>query len=82
MTTRFLICVALIVAFLGGCASAPEEKMWIPRCHFCGKRFPPMQAWGHVDNDIRLHIDECRRLQRVKDTHELIKVSPKLDSLP
>jgi len=76
---RFLI---LLVLFSGFACSNPEPKMWIPRCHFCGKEFPPMEAWGHVSNDVRLHIDECRRSQRLKDTHELIKVPPKLDTLP
>jgi hypothetical protein len=82
MTTRFLTAFVLAVC-LGGiaCATKTDYKTWHPRCHFCGKVWTEHNLeQGYVTNDIRLHIDDCRRLQRVKDTK--IKVSPKLDSLP
>ncbi len=79
MTTRFLICV-VFAAFLGGCAKQ-EEVAHTVHCSVCNTTWTVKEK-GMITNQIRLHLEECRRLQRFKESHELIKVEPKLDSLP
>ena len=79
MTTRFLMTCVLAVC-LGGCAKTSDMKQWHPTCRYCGKQWTDCTLeHGYVTNEIRNHIDDC---QRFKATHELIKVQPKLDSLP
>jgi hypothetical protein len=77
MTTRFLTAFVLAVC-LGGCAKPIVHTI---TCKVCGQTWTT-EVKGMATMEIRNHLEECRRLQRFRATYELIKVSPKLDSLP